>query len=246
MSEKKIDNRKVRFSDALWSSPNQHIVVGGAGGIGSWASLFLARIGHHLYIYDMDIIDETNLGGQLYGQDQIGTNKAEATKENIEYFCGDDAHVTLYERYEEKDGIVTPIMFSCFDNMAARKTMFEKWAAYDKREAFVDGRMLAEVGNVFLVQKGEEDAYREKLFDDSEVEEAPCSFKATSHCGALTGSQMVSVLNNYLTNKKSGFNDRVVNFQTDFELPTLTVGGYELEAKEEVVEEEVEKEVETS
>lgn len=232
---KLIDNRKIRFSDALWASPNQHIVVGGAGGIGSWAAMFLARIGHHLYIYDMDTIEETNLGGQLYGQKQIGLNKAAATKENIHYFCGDDAHVTLYERYAEKDGIVTPIMFSCFDNMHARKIMFEKWAAYDKREAFVDGRMLAEVGNVFLVQKGQEDAYREKLFDDSEVEEAPCSFKATSHCGALTGSQMVSVLNNYLTNKVSGFDDRIVNFQTDFELPTLTVDGYELVKKEELI-----------
>lgn len=223
----KIDNRKIRFSDALWASPLQHIVVGGAGGIGSWASLFLSRIGHHIYLYDMDTIDETNMGGQLYGISQIGMNKAEATKANIHTFCGEDANVKIYQKYDQKTGLVTPIMFSCFDNMEARKLMFEKWAAYDKRIAFIDGRMLAEVGNVFCVQKGQEDEYRKFLFSDEEIQEAPCSFKATSHCGAITGSQMVSVMNNLLANTKAGNNDRIVNFQTDFELPMLMVDGYE-------------------
>lgn len=237
-----IDNRKVRFSDAPWANATQHIVVGGVGGIGSWAALYLARVGHNLYMYDMDIIDETNMGGQLYSIAQIGRNKAVATKENIHAFCGDDANVTVFERYQEEDGLTTPVVFSCFDNMAARKLMFEKWAAYDKRELFVDGRMLAEVGMVFVVQKGQEDAYRETLFDDSEVEEAPCSFKSTSHCGALIGSLMISGLNNYLANKTAGNMDRLIPFKTDFALPMMYVAGDELveESTEEVTEEKEE------
>lgn len=228
MKETKIDNRKIRFSDAPWAKSTQHIVVGGVGGIGSWAALYLARIGHHLYMYDMDSIDETNMGGQLYTIAQIGTNKAVATKANIHAFCGDDANVSVYEKYDEAKGVVTPVVFSCFDNMAARKLMFEKWAAYDKRELFVDGRMLAEIGMVFVVQKGQEEEYLKNLFDDSEVKDAPCSFKSTSHCGALIGSLMVSGLNNYLANKSAGNNDRYIPFKTDFALPMMYVAGEEL------------------
>jgi molybdopterin/thiamine biosynthesis adenylyltransferase len=230
MAKEKADNRKVRFSDAPWANSPQHIVVGGVGGIGSWASLYLARIGHLLYMYDMDRIDETNMGGQLYQISQIGMNKAEAAAANIKAFCGDDASVKTYERYTEEEGFVTPVMFSCFDNMAARKAMFDKWANYDKREAFIDGRMLAEVGMVYLVQKGQEEEYRKTLFDDAEVEEAPCSFKATSHCGGFIGAKMVSALNNYLANKASGFDDRIVPFKSDFELPLMMVDAVEFTA----------------
>ncbi len=89
-------------------------------------------------------------------------------------------------------------------------------------------RMLAEVGMVYVVQKGQEAEYIKTLFDDAEVEEAPCSFKSTSHCGALISSLMVSGFNNYMANRKSGFNDRVIPFQTDFELPLMSVAAEEL------------------
>jgi len=224
----KIDNKKVRFSDAPWAKSTQHIVVGGAGGIGSWASLYLARIGHSLHIYDMDTIEETNIGGQLYAVAQIGQNKAEATKETIINFCGEEASIHTYGRFDRKNGMCSPIMVSCFDNMSSRRNMFEVWKKQEDRLAFIDGRMLAEVGNVFLVQKGQEEKYEEMLFDDSEVEEVACSFKATSHCGGSIGALMVSILNNFLTNKVTGFDDRIVNFQTDFEMPLLTSNGYEL------------------
>ena len=243
MKEKETDNRKIRFSDAPWAKAIQHIVIGGVGGIGSWAAMYLARVGHHLYMYDMDIIDETNMGGQLYGISQIGTNKAVAAKENIHTFCGDDANVTVFEKYNEEEGMITPVVFSCFDNMVARKIMFEKWAAYEKREVFIDGRMLAEVGMVYVVQKGQEDEYRKSLFADDEVKEAPCSFKSTSHCGALIGSLMISGLNNYLANKTAGNMDRFIPFKTDFALPMMYVAGEEL-AVETASEVAVEKEEE--
>jgi molybdopterin/thiamine biosynthesis adenylyltransferase len=231
MEKKEIDNKKIRFSDAPWANAIQHIVVGGVGGIGSWLAIYLSRIGHILYLYDMDIIDETNMGGQLYSLAQIGTNKAEATKANIILFSGAESNVSTYTQYDEDSGFVTPIMCSCFDNMAARKLMFEKWAAYDKRELFVDGRMLAEIGMVFTVQKGQEEEYRKSLFEDSEVEEAPCSFKSTSHCGALISSLMVSNLNNYLANKTAGNNDRYIPFKFDFALPMMFMSGEELPIK---------------
>lgn len=239
--EKKIDNKKARFSDADWLDP-QEIIIGGVGGIGSWVALFLARIGHELYLFDDDEIDETNMAGQLYQISQIGLNKAQATKINILAFTG-NYNVEVLGRYT-KDSLVAPIVFSCFDNMAARKLMFEKWAEQENREVFIDGRMLAETGMIYCVLKGQEDDYRAELFDDSEVSEAPCSFKATSHCGAFIGSVMVSNLNNYLTNKKLGAEIRVTQFRTDFELPMIMLTEFvkPINTEENVVSTEVKSE----
>lgn len=239
---KPVDNKKVRFSDAEWFAIGpQDIVVGGVGGIGSWAALLLARIGHSLYLYDTDIIDETNMGGQFYAVNQIGVAKAEATKQNIFNFTG-NSNVELMGRYEEGSE-VSPIMFSCFDNMAARKAMFEGWAAQEDRELFVDGRMLAEVGCVFLVHKGQEELYRTCLYEDSEIEEVPCSYKSTSHCGTFIASLMITGLNNYLTNKFHDMEIRTTQFRTDFELPLMSVQEVE-ESLPEIVEETKEEKVE--
>lgn len=221
---KEIDNKRVRFSDAEWTTVHD-IVVGGAGGIGSWLIFYLARIGHNLYIYDNDSIDETNMAGQLYSIAMIGRNKAEAMKHICNSFSG-STNINTFSLYDEDNGLYSPIMISCFDNMNARKVMFEKWAGGEDREVFIDGRMLAETGMVFCVLKGQEDAYRRELFDDSEVEEAPCSFKATSHCGAFIAALMVSNLNNYLANKHIKADIRIIQFRTDFELPLMSVAEF--------------------
>lgn len=216
--EKFIKDNHTRFKDADWYGITHDIIVGGAGGIGSWLAMFLSRIGHNIYIYDDDNIDQTNMGGQMYKQSQIGLNKAIAVKENCESFNGSDL-VTCYGRYDENRGLASPIMITCFDNMVGRKLMFEKWAKQGNRELFLDGRMLAETGMIFAVVPGQEDAYREELFDDAEVEDAPCSFKATSHCGALVGVLLTNALNSYLGNKALGVEARILPFRHDFELP---------------------------
>jgi len=216
-----IDNKKARFSDADWYKAGpEDIIIGGVGGIGSWVALLLSRIGHDLHIYDDDEIDETNMAGQLYPISSIGQRKENAVSLLVRQFSAN--HPTVNGRYTE-GGLSSAIMFSCFDNMTARKLMFENWAKQEDRELFVDGRMLAETGMIFLVQKGEEDRYRAELFDDAEIEDAPCSFKATSHCGAFIASLMVAGLNNYMANRYIDADIRVVDFRIDFELPLLNV-----------------------
>ena len=211
----------VRFSDTEWFHPGIPVIVGGAGGIGSWLTFFLARQEAKIYLFDPDIIDETNLGGQLYSKGFIGTTKEQAMQELAETFCSNE-NVSCMGFYNE-DSITSGIVFSGFDNMKARKTMFERWKANPKREIFIDGRMLCESAQVFAVTKGREAEYERELFEDSEVEEQACSMKATSHCGAMTAGFMTSIFNNYVTNVKRKQNFREVPFKTTFELPTITL-----------------------
>jgi hypothetical protein len=95
---------------------------------------------------------------------------------------------------------MSPISISCFDNMKARKIMFNNWKKNEERLLLIDGRMTAEGIQIFTATKETENNYEKTLFEDSEVQDAPCSFKATSHTGAMIGSLITGIVNNYVTN----------------------------------------------
>jgi len=220
MTERTINPRSVRFSDAPWYRPDIDVIIGGAGGIGSWLSLFLGRQECNIYLYDDDVIDETNLGGQLYSTNMIGKTKADATADLVSQFASNS--IEKMGKYTNTS-MTCPAVFACFDNMEARKIMFNNWASSPKKQIFIDGRMLAENFQIIAVTSKDIDRYqKEELFDDAEVEEERCSMKATSHCGALVAGYMVSVFNNYVSNYLEKGNFREIPFKMYYDLPTLT------------------------
>lgn len=207
--------RSARFNLADWYSPNLKIVIGGVGGIGSYLSFFLSRQEAELFVYDFDTIEEHNLGGQLYRTNDIGSKKTDAMAK----ICTEFSNKSIIDLGKFKEGSsVLPITFSAFDNMEARKLMFNEWKKLENREIFIDGRMNAEQGQVFTVLKGMEKKYESTLFDDSELEDLPCNYKATSHCGAIIAGLMTSALNNYISNTKTGMNLRDNPFELHYVL----------------------------
>lgn len=205
-----------RFKDLEWyKDEGEDILVGGAGGIGSWLILFLSRIGHNLYVFDFDAIDSTNFGGQLYPMGDVGQQKAESIKQTVINFTGNDLVETMGKFTE--DSMASEIMFSAFDNMEARKTMFNKWKQLPGRRIFIDGRMQAEYFEVYAVYPGREEKYEAELFDDGDVPDLPCSAKATTHCGAMCASTMVGLFNNFITNEIS--DERELPFKFTMNLP---------------------------
>lgn len=62
----KVNERTIRFSDAPWYIPNTPVLIGGAGGIGSWLGVLLARQDLAITIYDFDSVDLTNLGSATF------------------------------------------------------------------------------------------------------------------------------------------------------------------------------------
>lgn len=210
-----------RFQDALWYNPDFVIraAIGGVGGIGSWLTLMLSRAGFKLILYDFDTIDETNMAGQLYPTSAIGGTKTRAITGTCRDFGCENEIIAFGAFTAISHGI--PIMFSAFDNMGARKLFFESWKKQKERQVYIDGRMLAESGQVFFVTPGREAAYEEQLFADGEVKDQPCSMKATSHCGAHIASIMMAGFTNWITNTKLAGDIREVPFKIEFELPLL-------------------------
>jgi len=203
-----INVKKSRFRDASWfdkvDTLPEPIVVGGAGGIGSWLTLFLSRMLSHgyLFLYDYDVVEEVNMAGQLFSKKHIGMFKTQAMQNIVTSFT-DYTRLSVQNEKYVAESLKSPIMFSAFDNMEARKVMFENWkqeAPKHERAIFIDGRLLAEQLHVFFVTLETADRYeKEFLFDDSEVEDVNCSYKQTTHFAAIIAAKMVQGFTNWLT-----------------------------------------------
>lgn len=212
-----------RFKDAPWfPERDELIMIGGAGGIGSWLTFFLTRAGFKPSVYDFDIIEEHNLGGQLFRKQDVGKNKVTALYQIIKDYCGEEIN-TFTDKIDE-DSPTHHFMFSAFDNMKARKDLFEVWKQSIEgcpvTPIFIDGRLTMEQLQIFCVTPATMDEYEnEHLFDDSEVEDAPCTMKQTSHSAAMIASHMVGSFTNHITNIYEREVVRDVPFFYEFFIP---------------------------
>jgi len=218
-----------RFKDAPWFSKDggkHKAVIGGAGGIGSWLALFLARAGFEIVVYDPDHVELHNLGGQLYTINDVTRHKTTALRYMIRNFANVD--ITEYAVKLTQSTATCPFCFSAFDNMTARRDMFEVWKRSYQfiREdtgiepIFIDGRLLMEQLQIFCVTKNTIEQYdQEYLFEDSEVEDAPCTMRQTSHIAAVIGGLMTGFFTNHISNMIAKQKIRNVPFFYEYFLP---------------------------
>lgn len=207
-----IDVQKSRFRDASWfekiNALNTPIIIGGTGGIGSWVAVMLSRVlnrNHIIVLYDPDRIEEVNLAGQLFRQHRIGNYKVDEVYNLMRDFSGvRDTHAVRSEF--DNNSFISSIIFSCYDNMKARKLTFNRWKntvskdnVPDDKCILIDGRLLAEQFQILFVTPDRADEYEQKyLFEDAEVEDANCSYKQTSHFAANIAAKMVQGFTNWI------------------------------------------------
>lgn len=223
-------DKATRFKDADWfqfPGEEEYVLIGGAGGIGSWLTLLLSRAGFKPIIYDFDTIEEHNIGGQLFKTSDIDKSKVGAVKDIVREFTGETI-------IANNDTITDKTMshyyvFSAFDNMKARKDLFESWVkGVEKwkldntvcpKPVFIDGRLTFEQLQIFCVTPNKIEEYRKHLFDDSEIEEAPCTLKQTSHSAAMIGAHMTGFFTNHIANVLTKSEDRNIPFFWQYFIP---------------------------
>lgn len=221
-----------RFKGFPWFDliQDETVFIGGAGGIGSWLSFFLARSGvQNIVIFDDDQIESHNTSGQMFKHSQIGLNKVKAVTDNIYEFTG--KFITSYTEKINEDTPLGRYFFSAFDNMEARKNAFSSWLVnnlYCDNSIFIDGRLLGEQLQIFCIKRNDslaiEEYQRDHLFDDSEVEEASCTTKQTTHSAAMIATHMTAFFTNHLNNIVEGEENREVPFYYEYLIPgNLTV-----------------------
>jgi len=188
-----------RFKGADWYGIDVPVVIGGAGGLGSWLTFFLTRLGlTKVGVYDFDSVEAHNLSGQLFHTGQIGKSKVEALWDTCKLYSDTEIY-TFNQKYDEKS-MRADYMFACFDNMKARSLMFTKWKLKDTRQLFVDIRLDFEQIDIFYVTKETEDKFiKDHLFSDEEATEPQCTMKQTTHVAALATSLAVAGFTNFIS-----------------------------------------------
>lgn len=223
----------ARFSGALWYDKIQKlpIILAGVGGIGSWTALLLSRFNPSvIHLYDPDFVESVNMSGQLYSTEDVGNSKTDAISTTIQSFSAYNTIVSNTSRYAE-DSVTGPIMIGGFDNMEARRLLFNKWMAgvrlAPKKEEclFIDARLAAEEFQVFCMTGDDiyhQNLYREKwLFDDTEAEETLCSYKQTTYCASMVASIIANLVVNFTTNQCNPLIDRDLPFLTRYDASTM-------------------------
>lgn len=225
-----VDEVAVRYKDAPWVAgmvDSLNLTVGGAGGIGSYLCFLLYRMGFTLTVYDMDRVGEENLGVQMFSKKSVGQYKSQEVK-NIAYeYCAKGTYPkTASEFYEfGKTSPLSSVAFSCFDNMKARKLMFEKWKYLVKNSSnpnsyfFMDSRMGAENFEIYCIVGNDDDRmrrYEESLFDDSDLPDLPCTFRTTPFTPFTLTGMMVSIFVNFLSNITTKEAIRSVPFKVEY------------------------------
>ena len=209
-----LNDATSRFSGTEWYNEiqKQRIIIAGIGGIGSNCVYQLARMNPAvLFMYDDDVVEQANMSGQLYCQDDIGKAKVDAMADMIRNYT------TMRNIYAIKDKFTQnseagDVMICGFDNMAARRAFFHAWRKHlrnipeeQKHKClYLDGRLSINTLQVFCIT-GDNDwaisEYMEKyLFTDEEAEETQCSLKQTTYLACMIGSVIVNLFTNWTAN----------------------------------------------
>lgn len=230
-----ISSRTSRFSGAIWydAIQRERVTLAGVGGIGSYVCFLLSRLNvASVRIYDDDIVDESNISGQLFRVNHIGQSKvycaANIAGEFSNYYC-----VNTYANRFSEGSPSDKVMICGFDNMDARRMYFNTWRSMvhsadesDKANyLFIDGRLAAEELQVFCIRGDDTRAIQkyetEFLFADSEADATVCSYKQTTFMANMIGSIMVNLFVNFVANKCEPLIDRDLPFFTSYDASTM-------------------------
>ena len=179
-------------------------------------------------IYDPDRVEEVNMSGQLYSKRNVGHSKVDSIAEMMVDYSNFFGVFGITDVFTS-DSLPDDIMICGFDNMAARKTFFNKWMEHvnslpeqeRKKCLFIDGRLAAEEFQVFCItgdDKYHQGIYhRDHLFSDIEADETICSYKQTSHCANMIGSIIVNLFVNFVANECDPLIPRDLPFITTYD-----------------------------
>jgi len=184
--------------------------VVGAGAIGSFVALTLAKMGiPRIDIFDKDIVEEENLPNQWFKLDAIGKKKAYETERLIKQFS--DSTIFGHARNLEPENFgklkefIHPIVVSCVDSMKVRKEILDFLKKKIEHKLFIDARMAGQVINVLTINpKLNSDVwfYEQHWYSDSEAVQERCTEKAIIYTSTIAAGLICNQVKKFLNGEK--------------------------------------------
>ena len=177
------------------------ITIVGAGAIGGWTTLSLAKMGFEdITVYDFDKVSIENMSSQFYRFGDIDKYKVDALANLVEDFTRVKIK-PMPVAYTE--GHLKGIVICALDSMKARKLVFDAHNMSSiKTRAIIDPRMGAESASLYVYDpKSELDCenYKKSLHSDAEGLAEPCTAKATVYTASLLSGLVVKAVKDIIT-----------------------------------------------
>lgn len=190
---------------------SKKLTIIGCGGIGSFTTLALAKLGlNQIIVYDGDIVEAHNLPNQLYKLNSVGKPKVEALREIVSEMTGVD--IDARYRYWTPSEPLSGIVISAVDHMEALPETqnlsgrMELWNSIKNSlsvELFVDARLGGEQVRVLAIRPLKDILYQREFeknfFPQAQAAQLPCTAQAIIDVGFLVASLIVEVIRSYLT-----------------------------------------------
>lgn len=204
-------HRQLDLLDPAEAAKLQVTIIG-AGAIGSFATLALAKMGvTKITVYDDDKVEEHNLPNQYYRRADIGKMKVLALQDIVEQFT-DIKILAIPKKFTDQK--VSGFVISGVDSMDARINIWQNLKG-QYPERYLDARMGGEVGELRMVNPKdftEVDKYEEKhLFPSTEASPGPCTARSTMFCANGLASFIGARVSNFINRRED--HDIIVDFR---------------------------------
>ena len=206
-----------RYSKLMNNFHEYSFHILGCGAIGSSAAMQLARSGATtFFLYDMDKVEELNIGVSQYDSRHVGIQKVKALGyilEDINPNCKIECINGEFKEYYYNG--IKDIAILAFDTMNVRMEAVKiLCATKQKPMCIIDGRMGAEHYQQYIIPKPDVNKYEKIWYSDDDMSTDPCNAKATSYCSNMSGSFIANAVRKFVTGQP--FNG---NFSFNF--PTM-------------------------
>ncbi len=178
----------------------QPIHIIGAGAIGSFTALTLAKLGFEdITVWDDDIVDDVNMNCQFYRISDIGKPKVVALKELIRDFTGVDINVKQ-EKYAS--GQLKGVVIMALDSMAARQLVWDNHKVFSVgTKLIIDSRMGAETALCYAMNPLDPKdiaSYEKTLYSDEVAEHERCTAKSTMYTVLGIASHIANIVKRFV------------------------------------------------
>lgn len=177
------------------------ILIIGAGGIGSWTALTLAKMGcSNITVVDHDTVETHNIPSQFYKTDQIGWYKVNALKDNIKEFTDIEIN-PIFGKYDEVKLETKPRVIICaVDSLKTRKEIWDSLQTEDHWDCFIDARMGGETLRLFVINPLHEPSvtkYEKSLTSKAKAHEEQCTAKAIVYNTQMAGGLVANLVKKF-------------------------------------------------
>lgn len=199
--------RLVRQSELIpFETLDKRITIVGAGAIGSFTSLSLAKIGFQKQVvFDPDHVDTANMNCQFYRTSDIDRPKVEALYDLVKDFTSVEITKFPVALMPAMTIPQTDILISAVDSMEVRKELWERAKKDRGVKYFIDGRMGGESILLYVMNPKDPkdiEAYEKTLYSSEEAMHERCTMKATMYTVNLIAGLITKAVKDLATGHK--------------------------------------------